>query len=144
MKSMNIARLMELLDAYGASDRRWPQSERAAALQLLSESPQARELRDTAALLDASLDQFTVAPASPQLRARILDSFPPAASSWRLWLAELWQELGGWRLLAPAFAASLTLGAVLPIWFDQSTTDLPDEDLIAAMQPVDYDIGGQP
>lgn len=137
MNRMNLARLSELLDAYGAAAERWPQSERQAALQLLAESAAAQRLRDNAALLDASLDDFIVAPVNTQLRQRILASFPPAAPGWRALLAELWQDLGGWRLVAPAFALSLTLGAVLPIWLDQSVTNLPDEDLIASVLLAD-------
>ncbi len=144
MSSMNQARLSELLDAYGNNPLRWPEAERAAALQLLASSAEARALRDHAALLDASLDQFEVAPASAQLRARILRSYPPTPIGWRVWLAELWQELGGWRMVTPAFAASLFLGAMLPSLMEQSTTDLPDEDLIAAVQFIDDDFGAQP
>ncbi len=144
MSSMKPARLIELLDAYGANPLRWPKAERAAASQLLASSAEARALREQAALLDASLDQFEVAPASALLRARILRSYPPTPIGWRVWLAELWQELGGWRLVTPAFAASLFLGAMLPNLLEQASTDLPDEDLIAAVQWVDDDFGVQP
>ncbi|MCB1613320.1 MAG: hypothetical protein KDI60_16435 [Xanthomonadales bacterium] len=144
MSSMNLVRLNQLLDAYGASPGRWPDAERAQALHLLAGSAEARALQAQAALLDASLDEFRVAPPSRELRGRILDSFPPRSIGWRAWLAELWQELGGWRLVAPAFAASLSLGAVLPNLLDQAATDLPDEDLIAAVQLVDNDFGVQP
>jgi hypothetical protein len=144
MSSMNLARLTQLFDAYGASPMRWPDAERVQALQLLASSAEARELQAQAALLDASLDEFQVAPASGHLRGRILDSYPPKPVGWRAWLAELWQELGGWRLVAPAFAASLSLGLILPSLLDPSATDLPDEDLIAAVQLVDNDFGVQP
>ena len=144
MSAMNLARLAELLDAYGASPQRWPEAERAAAEQLLALSAEAGVLRDRAARLDAALDEFLVVPADRQLRARILASYPPAPMGWRHFLAELWQDLGGSRLVAPAFAASLALGAVMPGWWDQSPTDLPDEDLIASVLLADNDTEVQP
>lgn len=144
MSSMNLARLRELLDAYGDRPQRWPEAERAAALQLLANSAEACALREQAAWLDASLDRFEVAPTSPQLRAAILRSYPPVAVGWRAWLAELWQELGGWRLATPAFAASLFLGALVPNLVDRPIADLPDEDLVADVQFVDDDFGVQP
>ena len=139
MNSMTLTRLTELLDTYGADAKRWPEADRGDALKLLATSEHARALRDSAALLDASLDLYAVAPVDAQLRGRILASFPPAPVGWRAFLTELWQDLGGFRLVAPAFAASLALGAILPIWLDQSATDLPDEDLIATMLLADSD-----
>ncbi len=144
MSSMNPVRLSELLDTYGDNPLRWPEEERAAALQLLASSAEARALREHASWLDAQLDQFEVAPARAQLRACILRGFPPPMIGWRVWLRELWQELGGWRLVTPAFAASLFLGAMLPNWVEQSAADLPDEDLVADVQFIDDDFWVQP
>ncbi|MCE7932851.1 MAG: hypothetical protein DYH17_15965, partial [Xanthomonadales bacterium PRO6] len=64
-----------------------------------------------------------------------LAAAPAARESW---LLRLWRELGGWRLAAPAFAASLALGALLPLWLEGGAiADLPDEDLLASLQMVD-------
>jgi hypothetical protein len=137
MSTMDLARLSAMVDAYGAQASRWPQAERTAALQLLAESAAARALLESAAALDRALDEFVVAPPDPQLRARILASYSSAAPGWREFLSGLWRDLGGWGLVGPVFAASLTLGAVLPTWTDQAVIDLPDEDLMASLDPMD-------
>ena len=53
---MTEDRLEQLIAAYGAEPRRWPQGERAAAEQLLSVSTSARALMSQARLLDQALD----------------------------------------------------------------------------------------
>ena len=138
MITMNQARFSELLDAYGADPQRWPAAERGPAQALLDASPEATRLRLQAALLDDALDQYTLAPPPAALRQRLLSAaLLPRQRSWRDSLAELWRDLGGWHLAAPAFAASLALGALLPLMLDESVVDLPDEDLIAAVQLMD-------
>ena len=138
MSAMNHARFSELLDAYGADLKRWPAAERGPAQALLEASPEATTLRQQAALLDDALDQYTLAPPAAALRQSLLRAaLLPRPRSWRESLAELWRDLGGWRLAAPAFAASLALGALLPLMLDESVVDLPDEDLIAAVQLMD-------
>ena len=138
MTTMNHARFSELLDAYGADPQRWPAAERGPAQALLDASPEATRLRLQAALLDDALDQYTLAPPAAALRQSLLSAaLLPRQRSWRDSLAELWRDLGGWRLAAPAFAASLALGALLPLMLDESAVDLPDEDLIAAVQLMD-------
>lgn len=138
MSAMNQARFSELLDAYGADLERWPAPERGPAQAWLSASPESRSLRLQAALLDDALDQYTLAPPAAALRQYLLGAaVVPRQRSWRESLAELWRDLGGWHLAAPAFAASLALGAVLPLMLDESAVDLPDEDLIAAVQLMD-------
>ena len=76
-------------------------------------------------------------PPDAALRSRILVDAAPRRRGWRIMLADLWRDPGGWRVAGPAFAASLALGAVLPSWLDDAGGDLPDEDLIAAVQLVD-------
>ena len=66
---MNLTRLRDILDAYGADPRRWPAAERDAALALLSGSEEARALRDEAAALDTLLDTAQVPAPSPELMA---------------------------------------------------------------------------
>jgi hypothetical protein len=137
MNSMELVRLGELLDAYGGDPGRWPAAERDAALALLASSPIARAQQQAARVLDSALDACTVAPPDAALRSALIASGPQPRRSWRASLTELWRDLGGWQLAGPAFAASLALGALLPMWLDGAATDLPDEDLIAAMQLVD-------
>ncbi len=138
MNSMELARFGELLDAYGGDPRRWPAAEREPALALLEASPAARARQQAAARVDAALDAYTVTAPGTVLRAAVIASGAAnKRGGWRVALAELWRDLGGWQLAGPAFAASLALGAWLPMWLDDAATDLPDEDLIAAMQLVD-------
>jgi hypothetical protein len=54
---MKMERLREILDAYGADPRHWPQAERDAALSLIAGSKEAGALRNAALRLDALLDE---------------------------------------------------------------------------------------
>ena len=137
MNSMDLTRLSQLLDTYGADPGRWPAAERAAAMALLAASDAARAQQRIAAQLDGALDSWEVSPPSRSLRSAVIATAQPPRSRWHASLVELWRDLGGWQLAGPAFAASLALGAWVPIWLDEAATDLPDEDLIAAMQLVD-------
>lgn len=69
-----LERLAQLLDAYGGEPARWPEQERAAALQLIAASPEAAALHRAALELDGALD-LSVVPdaASSALRARVLE-----------------------------------------------------------------------
>jgi len=111
-KSMDLARLREIFDAYGADPRRWPGAERAAAEALIANSPEAASLREDAAALDTLMD-LSVAPApSPELMARILANHEPAG-----WFAALWPFGPVWQpVSAMAFAAVLgvVIGAAAP------------------------------
>lgn len=137
MSSMSLTRFTEILDAYGANEQRWPIVERDLALQLLQSSEAARALQVQAAELDQGLDSWVLAAPSANLQAQVIASFVPKKSGWRSVLAEFWRDIGGWRMAGPAFAASLAIGAVVPFWLDDGSTDLPEEDLIAAVQMVE-------
>lgn len=136
MQELSLERLETLLDCHGGDLRRWPADERIAAERLLAQSAAARALKAQAEALDAALDDYAVAPPDPQLRVRLLAAHAQRAERCA-WLRQLWRDLGGWRLAGPAFAASLALGAIVPALLDQGGSDLPDEDLIAAMQLID-------
>jgi len=53
---MTPDRLKEIIDAYGASAHRWPESERAAALALLASDATLEAYREAAESLDAAMD----------------------------------------------------------------------------------------
>jgi hypothetical protein len=83
--AVTLERLAQLLDAYGGDSARWPEHERASALQLIAASPQAQVLHSAALDLDGVLD-LSVMPeiASNALRARVLEipiKHPAAAAS---------------------------------------------------------------
>lgn len=69
---MNLARLAEILDAYGAEPKRWPLAEREKALALLRDSAEAKALAAAAARLDAALDLAEPVHVSAALMGRIL------------------------------------------------------------------------
>lgn len=75
---MNLDRLTELLEAYGADPARWPESERPAALALLAATPAARGMQREMAALDQLLAQPPVIQPDSALQARILRQLPPA------------------------------------------------------------------
>ncbi len=104
---MDMARLAEILDAYGADPRRWPADERDPALALLSESDEARALRDAAASLDTLLDLSYAPSPAPALMAAILAAAQPIG--WRRWLADFWPVGPAWQPVS-ALAAAVVLG----------------------------------
>jgi len=53
---MTLDRFAALVDAYGASPARWPEGERAAAVELMQASAEARRLAEEADRLDRLLD----------------------------------------------------------------------------------------
>jgi hypothetical protein len=77
---MTLARLGELLDAYGADPERWPYEEREAACALLARSAQAQRRQEASAQLDAVLNLAPSHAASPALLERILAAAPQPAS----------------------------------------------------------------
>jgi hypothetical protein len=91
-KMMTTERFSQLLDAYGGDTKRWPIEERAAALQLLEQSNDARHLQQSALILDGLLDSVPILPPSTALRERILAQIHPFTSqtqdAWQ-WLIQL-------------------------------------------------------
>ena len=78
---MTLARLGELLDAYGADPERWPPEEREAACALLAQSAHAQRRREASAQLDAILNLAPAHAASPALLERILAAAPQGGSA---------------------------------------------------------------
>jgi hypothetical protein len=111
---MNQDRLKELIAAYGADHRRWPEPERAAALELLRQLPALRVEVDRMAALDATLDRWT----NPSLRidatalaARVSATpqrRPAARTAFRFrWPVFAWPNAAG---LAAAAVAGFLVG----------------------------------
>lgn len=104
-RAVTMKRLVELLEAYGAAPERWPESERAAAEELLARSDAARALQREAAALDRLLDALPPVAPSAVLRDRVLAAAPkrrPAALAWRR---------------ALTVAVPLAAAASLVLWF---------------------------
>lgn len=88
--AVTLERLAQLLDAYGGDSARWPEHERASALQLIAANAQAQVLHRAALDLDGALDLSALPEiASSALRARVLEipiKHPAAArSGWGGW-----------------------------------------------------------
>lgn len=98
--TISLQRFEQLLDAYGASPQRWPDHERAAALQLLEQSAQAAQLMQSAQWLDQQLDLLP-APDFLDINAVILKSPLPARRK------KFTDQLLDWLLPVPAPSLSV-------------------------------------
>lgn len=100
---IDLDRLRNVLDAYGAEPERWPAEERDGLQALVSSTPEAETLVREAARLDALLDRASPAPDSSALLARrVLDQAPTPARR---------ASSRGWRVALPIAAA-----AALALW----------------------------
>lgn len=110
---MNIQRVRQIIEAYGAEPARWPAAERDQALAMVERTPELTRLREEAGHLDAALDAFAPAIAPPALRDRILartagtsQRSPSALDRFLQWLlAGTPRE----RILRPVMASLLPL-----------------------------------
>jgi hypothetical protein len=130
--TISLQRFEQLLDAYGASPQGWPDHERAAALELLAQSPHAVQLMQNVQWLDQELDQLP-APDFSHLSAKLLQKPLPARQKSLTeqfgWLLPLQQHSAAlfWR---PAALASvplmlgLVLGNQLDIFSDAYADDM--------------------
>ena len=115
---MNLDRLRDLLDAYGAEAGRWPDEKRDAANTLLGASAEARALLHAAALLDGALDALEAPAPSPALTAQIenLVHEPHRTAAVPRVRPSLGQRLRAWRaawrpaVLAASGALGLAVG----------------------------------
>jgi hypothetical protein len=108
--SMNLARLRELLDTYGAELSHLPQTEQQAARHLIAHSEQAAQLHAEARALDLLLDAAPTEPVSPALRARVAEIPILHPSAQRDWWAGFLSWRGALRVAAAGLLAA-ALGA---------------------------------
>lgn len=125
---MELERFRALTDAYGADERHWPASERAAMRALLGQSDEARQLLFAARELDLLLDSYQ--PVAGDLGDRIMEALPPPGIIEGL-LA--WLLPGGrGSILRPVTVAAmplllgLSLGIAVPADVGSSTTSWAD------------------
>jgi hypothetical protein len=72
--AVTLERLAQLLEAYGGEPARWPEAERASALQLVAAEPEAAALQRAALQLDGALELHVLPDvADARLRARVLE-----------------------------------------------------------------------
>ena len=108
---MTLDRVRTLLDAYGADPARWPAAERAAALELLARSPDARAHRVAAARLDDALDAGPGVETSTAIVARVMRGAPRP------------RGIRVERFVA--IAAPLAVAAGLVLWLVRAPAPLP-------------------
>lgn len=126
--AMGMAAFAALLEQYGASQRRWPDGHRAAALALLAQSPEANTLLIQAERLDQWLDGVEAPAIGHERVARIvagsLGALPvPGLASlqrpfvrhglwsyWRDWWPA-WPRVAG---LAACTIAGMAVGLIVP------------------------------
>lgn len=69
---LELARLEQVLDTFGAEPLRWPEPERHSLEQLLKTQPAARQLHAEASALERVMDAVPAFAASDALKARIV------------------------------------------------------------------------
>ena len=104
------ARFVALVEAYGGTIARWPESVRNAAEQLAAGDAAMQALLADADRLDARLDRWNVPAASPELYQRIAAARRRSLSSRRrVW----WTGVGLAAALAGAAAGSIAAAATV-------------------------------
>jgi hypothetical protein len=99
VNTMTLQRFAQIVDAYGAEPRAWPEDEREAALGFCAGDSEAQRLREEAKDLDVMLAECGPIAPSRALEDRIMAGFKASRrSSPRRWIG------------ASALAASLVLG----------------------------------
>lgn len=107
MTGMTKDRVRALLAAYGADPALWPETERAAALQLARADPRLAAEMAEAAALDALLDALPTPAPSPALRVGLKAIPDRTALRWADRLAAFWPFGAPWRPAAGLVAAAL-------------------------------------
>lgn len=123
-EAMTLDRFVQLAQTWGGQIERWPEPERDAAYALLSGDQRALQTLIEAAEMDHLL--ASMPEPSSTLRAQILAGAISARSQ-PGFLQRLWEELGGFRLVAPALASSLLLAFAL-VQLDPTNVSVNDED----------------
>ena len=113
---MNIERFQEILDAFGADPRRWPEAERGGALALVAGSDVARSRQAEARRLDMLLDEISLPVRLDLDAAAIVAGVRDASGNVRLFSGRktmpssvVWPSFAG---LAAAAVAGFVIG-----WF---------------------------
>jgi hypothetical protein len=139
--TMSLERLRALLDAYGANPDRWPAEERASALALLEQSPQAQRWRDASASVDALLDHAPGFEGSATLIDRILTSTPapaPSANRTPPPYRYLTRRVRAWRTLAAA--VPLAAAAVVMLWVLTKPSQTPEPTSVTLAEIGTFDV----
>lgn len=124
-KTMTDARLIALIEAWGADVKAFPEAERDAAAALLAEAPQRFATHLTAAReMDALLCTVPESLPSAALTAALIDSAPRPRPQRRNWFAAIprWPAAGA--------LASLAIGLAIGLATAQPVADDAPEDAV--------------
>ncbi|HTI87682.1 MAG TPA: hypothetical protein VL966_13840 [Alphaproteobacteria bacterium] len=134
--SMSLARLEQLVAAYGADPERWPEAERGPALALVERSAEARarvaEARRLDRALDAArvtVDELSLARVTAKIQRRL--SEPRATGGG--WLSFLAGAIGPTWSRGAALASVALLGILVGLSSDPSLMDNGAVDGIASL-----------
>lgn len=139
---MSRERFQQLVAAYGAKPRRWPEKERQAALHLLAGSAEAAQWYREASELDALLNQLPPHSPSARLQAVVLKgAVREIKPGWQeqLWpFGPLWKPMGA---LACSALLGLTLGLQTewPLAVDAESTALLADEVIQMAYDTGWD-----
>jgi len=131
---MTPERFRQIVEAYGASPRRWPEKERAAAEAFVRDNTEAMSVLAREAALDRLLGAYRIAAPDSALTGTIVTSGP---SSHRLSWTSLLQGLG----IVGAGLAGAVAGAFLMTIYAPSSAPLVDEDYQPIFTSFDVSIG---
>jgi hypothetical protein len=146
--SMSLARLEQVVAAYGADPQRWPETERDAARALVERSAEARarvaEARRLDRALDAAIvtvDELSLARVTAKIRRGLAE---PRAASGGSWLSFLLGAVAPTWPRGAALASVAVLGILVglssdPSLFDDGTVDsvasISDTSIMGAFSP---------
>lgn len=110
---MTLDRLRQIIAAYGANPRRWPDDERDAAEALVASSPAARDMVARESLLDDGLGLLSdTVPDAAMARLTAATAFPPPRQNAASTMRAVTRSGGGWMTsLASAFWPRATVFA---------------------------------
>jgi hypothetical protein len=135
---LSLTRAKEILNAYGAEPKRWPEDERGDLLQLLAQSPELQALRKTASQLDDLLDEWQ--PEVTRQTAILVGSLPAQTQPKQRWADQLAAVfvpgLPGWRQAALA-AAPLTLGFIWGLSGEPHSDDWSEAEFLIFNSPME-------
>lgn len=131
---MTPERFRQIVEAYGASPRRWPETERAAAEAFVRDNSEAMTVLAHEAELDRLLGAYRIAAPNSALTGTIVASVPLL---YRLPRALLLQGLG----IVGAGLAGAVAGAFLMTVYAPSSAPLVDEDHQPIFTSFDLSIG---
>jgi len=122
MRMMDRQRFFAIVEAYGAEPRRWPLSERAAAVAFARADPEAARAPLEAGTLEALLDANVPPQPSASTRRRILDAAPRR----RRTVLDL-----GWWISGAGLAAAGVAGVIFGTTLSTSAVDPQVQALLA-------------